>query len=267
MSRTVQGLWIGRSLSLVERLSIKSFLANGSDFHLYTYEPIENVPDGTTLKDANEIVPQEDFFVSKKGGLAGFSDFFRWHLLDRRGGVWVDLDVVCLRPFDFGDDIVFGYEDENGSIGSSVIGFPAGHFLARAMREACDDVNKLQPFDDVKAAVKKFARSIIYGKKKSRAHTRYAEPGGPAYFTKQLQHYGMAELAKPKRWFFPLSLKDWRKIFEPGDYARNAVRDSYSVHMYNRIITDDGAIDKNVALSGETLFGELLRRYDVAATP
>lgn len=267
MSRTVQGLWIGRSLSLVERLSIKSFLANGSDFHLYTYEPIENVPDGTTLKDANEIVPQEDFFVSKKGGLAGFSDFFRWHLLDRRGGVWVDLDVVCLKPFDMEENIFFGLEGEDGSIGSAVVNFPAGHMFTRVLRKTCDDVNLLQPYDGAKTALKKIVRRKVYGKKKSRLHTRYAEPAGPAYLTKLIEFYGLAPLAKPQRWFFPLSLKDWRKIFEPGDYARNAVRDSYSVHMYNRIITDDGAIDKNVALSGETLFGELLRRYDVAATP
>ncbi len=33
-----QSLWIGAELSAMEQLSIRSFLANGHEFHLYTYQ-------------------------------------------------------------------------------------------------------------------------------------------------------------------------------------------------------------------------------------
>jgi|ETNmetMinimDraft_26_1059896.scaffolds.fasta_scaffold323783_1 hypothetical protein len=45
-NRIIQGLWIGERLRLNERLSIKSFLDHGHEYHLYAYDSIEGVPDG-----------------------------------------------------------------------------------------------------------------------------------------------------------------------------------------------------------------------------
>ena len=42
----VQSLWVGSNLSLMEVYSIKSFLKTGHEFHLYIYEPIQNIPKG-----------------------------------------------------------------------------------------------------------------------------------------------------------------------------------------------------------------------------
>ena len=46
-NRTIQGLWIGTDLSIMERLSITSFLQQGHDYHLYVYDELPNVPAGT----------------------------------------------------------------------------------------------------------------------------------------------------------------------------------------------------------------------------
>ena len=59
---TIQSLWVGERLSRIEVLSIRSFLAQGHPYHLYTYADLENVPDGVTVKDANAIVPERDIF-------------------------------------------------------------------------------------------------------------------------------------------------------------------------------------------------------------
>lgn len=57
-NKIIQSFWYGNELSQVEQLCIKSFLANGHDFHLYTYnENLVGVPDGCKLLDANHIVP------------------------------------------------------------------------------------------------------------------------------------------------------------------------------------------------------------------
>ena len=61
----VQSLWVGPRLSRMEQYSIKSFLNLGYEFHLYTYEKVKNVPKGTKLKDANEIMPQKEIFDLK----------------------------------------------------------------------------------------------------------------------------------------------------------------------------------------------------------
>jgi hypothetical protein len=105
MSDLIQGLWIGRELSLMEQLSIKSFIANGHCYHLYTYEDVKNVPPGTIVLDANTIVPREQIFALKhghnEGSLTAFANLFRFKLLFEKSGWWVDLDLVCLKRFDF----------------------------------------------------------------------------------------------------------------------------------------------------------------------
>jgi hypothetical protein len=61
----------------MERLSIASFLANGHDYHLYVYGEIENVPPGTVLKAADEILPKSMIFQYKNyPSYAGSRTFF-----------------------------------------------------------------------------------------------------------------------------------------------------------------------------------------------
>ena len=93
MTSAVQSLWIGDRLSTLERLSVCSFLANGHEYHLYVYDDVINVPSEVSIKDANEILPQSELF-KVNGSLALFSDWFRWELLLRSGGIWVDMDLV-----------------------------------------------------------------------------------------------------------------------------------------------------------------------------
>ena len=96
-------------------VSIASFLANGHEYHLYVYEEIENAPQGTVLKAADEILPESMIFQYRSHpSHAGFSNFFRYKLLLSRGGWWVDTDVVCLKPFAFGDPYVFASERVGG---------------------------------------------------------------------------------------------------------------------------------------------------------
>ncbi len=59
MTDIVQSLWIGDSLSPMEQLSAASFLANNHEYHLYVYEEVENIPDGVTIKDGNDILPEK----------------------------------------------------------------------------------------------------------------------------------------------------------------------------------------------------------------
>lgn len=115
-NRTVHALWIGDSLSPLEVLTIKSFIACGHEFHLWLYKPLSHpVPDSTVLRDAADIMPESAIFRYKnrnqfghgKGSLGGFSDVFRYKLLYDEGGWWTDMDVTCLRSLDFSDPYVF----------------------------------------------------------------------------------------------------------------------------------------------------------------
>src|SRR5712692_1793699 len=118
-NRVIQGLWIGSRLSAMEELSIRSFMAHGHEYHLYTYGQVENVPEGTVLRNANEIISFEKLFKYRDyDSYSGFSNHFRYKLLLQNGGWWADLDLICLRPFDFKAEYVFSSEDRQPNDGN-----------------------------------------------------------------------------------------------------------------------------------------------------
>lgn len=109
-NRVVNGLWIGSGLSMLELLTIQSFLDHGHHFRLWCYDKIDtDLPNGVEIMDANEIIPQHRVFRYRKknqfghgkGSVSGFSDIFRYKLLHDNGGWWVDMDVTCIKPLDF----------------------------------------------------------------------------------------------------------------------------------------------------------------------
>lgn len=115
-NRIVHGLWIG-PLSRLERLTLHSFSVKEHEFHLWRYEHTpERFPRNVVVRDANEILPRDKVFRKREadselglgeGSYATFSDLFRSMLLYKLGGIWVDMDVLCLRPFDFEQPYVF----------------------------------------------------------------------------------------------------------------------------------------------------------------
>jgi hypothetical protein len=130
MSVIVQSVWLGPRLSTMEQLCIRSYQAHGHEFHLYTYEDVEGVPEGTVIKDGRDIwLVNPDYYPS----VICVSDFFRYRMLISKGGWYVDMDTVCLRPLDFECDYVFAAEDvlEDGSflVCNNIIKAPAGSWF------------------------------------------------------------------------------------------------------------------------------------------
>lgn len=117
-NKIINGLWIGSSLSPLELLTIHSFTEHGHDFHLWVYGELNvSLPKNVFLKDANTIIPEAQVFRKKladpklgigKGSFGSpFSDLFRYKLLYEKGGWWVDMDVTCLKPFNFSEPYFF----------------------------------------------------------------------------------------------------------------------------------------------------------------
>lgn len=146
----VNSLWIGSQLSLVELLTLKSFVDHGYGFRLWVYDKITTVlPEGVTLMDANTIIPKEKVFAYAnanqfghgKGSVSGFSDIFRYKLLYDHGGWWVDMDVTCLKPFDHEEPYYFRAHHELPLVGN-VMKCPQGsELMLRCYEEALASVN------------------------------------------------------------------------------------------------------------------------------
>lgn len=80
---TINMLWVKGPLSRLARLSHASFVKQGFDVTLWSYDK------ATGWRDAAEITPFAD-------DMAVLSSLFRYELLAVRGGIWSDMDVVAL---------------------------------------------------------------------------------------------------------------------------------------------------------------------------
>jgi hypothetical protein len=136
-NRIVNGLWIGNELSLLELLTLVSFVTHGHEFQLWVYGELSTViPAGVKLKDANQIIPESQVFRYKhsnqfghgKGSVSGFSDIFRYKLLHDQGGWWVDMDVTCLKFLDFSEPYFFRAHHELTMVGN-IMKCPKGSSL------------------------------------------------------------------------------------------------------------------------------------------
>lgn len=235
MSDIVQGLWIGPRLSAMERMSISSFLANGHEYHLYTYGPVEGVPPGAVVRDGCEILPRSMIFrYTGFDTVAGFSNFFRYKLLLERGGWWADADVVCLRPFDFDGEHVFGAELAPGEVvvGSGIIRAPAE---SRAM---------------------KYAWRVCAAKRTD--ELRWGETG-PRLVQEAVRECGLEGSVMPFEVFSPLCYSEWRRVLEPGGVGEFGPA-THAVHLWNEMWRRAGE-DKDASFHPDCLYERLKAKY------
>jgi len=109
----VKSLWIGDSLGDLEVNCIKSHLRVGHIFMLYVYNHVDRVPHGTIIKDGRDIL--EESFLAKDNcefGYYPFSDIFRFFLMYKKGGIWVDMDMFATRHWGSIEDKEFIFASE-----------------------------------------------------------------------------------------------------------------------------------------------------------
>lgn len=231
----VQALWVEGPLSPLEQLSIRSFLAQGHEYHLYSYGEVPGLPAGARLLPAEEILPASAVFRYRSGGsYAGFSNLFRYKLLHERGGWWADTDMVCLRPLDFEDDWVFASErlQEGGTLSTTgLVKAPAGNPL-------CADC---------------FERG-------SRAEDRDRRWGavGPRFFHEAVVRHGLTRFVRPPELFCPVDWWRSEELLAPGEPPAEA----YTVHLWNEMWRCNGW-PKDACHPPEALYQRLHGLYRV----
>src|ERR1700731_4164952 len=99
-NRVISSLWIGDRLSTMEQLSVRSFVTNGHDYHLYVYDDVKGVPDGVAIKDANTVLPSSVLIeFRERKDFAVFADLFRYKLLLGLEGWGAETDEISFKHF------------------------------------------------------------------------------------------------------------------------------------------------------------------------
>ena len=253
MGECIQGLWIGPRLSLLEQLSIKSFLSHGHTYHLYLYQKVDDIPDGAVIRDANDILPRQTIIRYQtgpgKGSYAIFSNLFRYKLLYEHGGFWADLDIICLRPFEFAADYVFASEntpENHVKVANAVMKAPRGSECIKACYEEASRTDATT--------------------------ARWGETG-PELLASIIRKFQLEDFVMSPTTFAPINHWEFRKLVDPT-FQFEIPGKSYAVHFWNemwrRRVSKKGFIkrtfrkpkyDKNALYGPDTLYGRLQRMY------
>lgn len=230
----IQSLWIGPSLSALEQLALASFVHHGHPVDLYTYAGVEGVPAGVAVRDANAILPESKVFLYRDyNSYSGFSNYFRYRLLLERGGCWVDMDLVALRPLAFDDEHVFASEHARGRevVTTSFIKAPAG---SPVMQRAWDICAQKDP-----------------------AQIRWGETG-PRLLDEVVASLGMQQLVRAPALFCPVRHGEWESLLDANPPA--IPDDAVAVHFWNEMWRRNGR-EKDASYDPGSLYEQLKARY------
>ena len=204
----VNGFLYGSELGELEKLCIDSWIENGYEFHLWIYDDIE-VPNDVVVENANHIVSFNQYFTYNEGHSKGtpvaFSNLFRAQLLYQRGGLYTDLDVLCLKLYDFNKRFVFSEQGDSTH----------SYHVATCILYSENKGERI--FDD-------WSDWMIAKKNKTITHGDL----GPNLFTKLITLYNLKEYVLPKEHFCPV---DWESYKDVLEYKP----DSYGLHLYRSL--------------------------------
>lgn len=265
----IASLWIGGNLSFIEQVCLKSFADHGHRTILYTYEKVDNCPPGVELMDANAIFPSSDFIRHEDSGSPAIhADAFRYKMIALQNVIWVDADMLCIKPWGFKDQWVFGWEKTGRLVCNAVLGLPRFSRTLLALNKFCEDEYPIPPWaKDEERAQLEAAHAAG-----NPVHVSALKWGvwGPSALTYFLNETGEMEHVKPQMAFFQISFKERRDLITPGYVVEEKTDDGcYGVHLWNRrlsrrLITHEGGVPHP-----ESFLGRALKRHDIdpAAAP
>jgi len=256
---TIKALWIGDSLSVIEQLALASFVKHGHRVELFTYGDVKNIPPGVVVRNGNEVLDASNIFMyKKKPSYSGFANWFRYVMLFKEGGVWIDTDVVCLKPFTFDTDLFFGREQYN-AINCAVVGAKPGLEIFNFLANQVDNPNKFLPYDTFKEKKRKVFRRYCQGNE--RGNVKWGETG-PRGFSKALNHFGLYDRALPTTAFYPIHSSCWTDIFdETYPNVDSYFPDTYAIHLWNEMMRRREGFEKDKTYPENSLIEFLKKEY------
>lgn len=266
MKPIIRTLWIGGSLSRLEKVCLASFVHHGHKVVLYVYDKVDNIPNGVTVEDASDIVKRDKIFTygkitgQGKGSYAGFANYFRYKMLKKYpNSFWVDADMICLKPFELNNDLIFCYESES-VINNAVIGTKLeNNELFDELIKYCENPFKVKKWDTSKIVIKK-----IYGKIIGRGQSSYIPWGltGPKALTGFVNKLALQSYGVDSIYYYPVLPDSWRDIFFTDKITFEGLADSYGLHLWNEYLRRDG-VDKNAKMDADSIYEKIISRYNL----
>ena len=203
---------MGDNLGHYELACLLSLVEAGNSVGLYVYNKPKNCPVEIEILDANDILVEREVFptASSPGTFSGFSNLFRYQMLQMSESIWVDTDIMS-APVGFSDDAyLFGWES-NDFINGAVLSAPkSSQFLSTLVENV---------------------------RSKEVGDLKWGEIG-PKLITKTAISMCLEPYAKPRHVFYPLAYNEVWKLFSEShtEELEGRFSESSTVHLWNEVM-------------------------------
>lgn len=225
MRPDVVTFWHG-PLDRLRTLCLRSQVAAGHKVTVYSFDPLPGLPDGVANAEAEAVLPHafsEKLRPPQPDGswrdwtILQFSDFFRMRLMAQGAGLWLDADVLLLKPIEIDSAKPYFAWERPRQLGNSVLYLPPDDFIVQAYLDLMDQ-DELEP--DWLALRHRMVLMLrqLRGKSSRTADLRVAIYG-PASLTALAKRSDELKHALPKQSFYAVHAEP-TLFFEPGDFSK-----------------------------------------------
>lgn len=215
--------WHG-PMDALRQTCLRSQLAAGHKVTVYSFDTIPGLPAGIANADAEAILPHafsERLRPPQPDGswrdwtTLQFSDFFRMKLMAKGLGLWLDADVLLLRPVEIDPAKPYFAWERPRQLGNSVIYLPAEHGIVAAFEELMEQEELTPNWLSLRHRVT-FAMRRLRGGSNRLSDIRVAI-FGPAALTALARRTGELQNALPKQSFYAVHAEP-KLFFDPSSY-------------------------------------------------
>ena len=206
--------WAGESLSPYEQACLRSFTLRGYEVILYTYETLKGVPEGVRVESAQEIIDgryMDLYLIEDRPSLSHFSDIFRYRMSEKTGHIWIDSDILLLKPIDVELPSTLLAKEHSTSLCGAVLRLSSSDPRIPLLIERCEQLA---------------GQNLIWG------------ATGPRLLTEVFGKDQLFSIAYEPEIFFPIYFDDFWKAFLPEclDECEDLCRNAFTVHLWNNIV-------------------------------
>ena len=210
--------WSG-TLSPYETSCLASFIKNGYEVVLYSFEEIRDLPDGVQRADARKIVDRsylDRFITNRATNVASFSDYFRYLMFLKTDLCWTDTDIFMLQGFEINPNDNFFVVEDGRNICNALSRIDGA---SPELKEIIEKTESILDKDVPWAA----AQSFI----------------GKTYRKKWREIAG--SLKRPEE-FMPIHYNEYYKFLLPefADECADKCATAKTIHLYNNILDKIG---------------------------
>jgi hypothetical protein len=224
MRPDVVTFWHG-PLDALRRLCLRSQVAAGHNVTVYSFDPLVGLPDGVGNAEAEAILPHA--FAEKLRPTAAdgvwrdwttlqFSDFFRMRLMAQRAGLWLDADVLLLKPIEIDVAKPYFAWERPRQLGNSVLYLRPDDPIVAAFVSLMQQ-DELTPDWLALRHRLTFAWRKLRGGSQRLSDIRVAIYG-PAALTALARRAGELQYALPKKSFYAVHAEP-KLFFEPSNFS------------------------------------------------